>query len=84
MDTDDIALSEAERATFDRFMRTDLGQKVLANVAQIRQDFLDAATRSYNTSSEFIHSQVAAAAGVDAVYYYLRPNKATEDEKAEE
>ena len=84
MDTNDIALSEAERKVFDRFMRTDIGQKVLANVAQIRQDYLDAATRGYSKGPEFTHNQVAAAAGVDAVYYYLRPNKATEDEKAEE
>jgi hypothetical protein len=77
-------LSENERRTFDKFMRTELGQKVLANVARIRQDFLDAATTRYTQGQEFIHSQVSAAAGVDAVYYYLKPKKATEDEKAEE
>ena len=80
----DMALSEAERATFDRFMRTDIGQKVLANVAQFKQDYLNAATMSYNKEPSYIHSQVAAAAGVDAVYYYLKPKKATEDEKAED
>jgi hypothetical protein len=80
----DNSLTENERRTFDKFMRTDLGKKVLANIASIRQDFLDAAVRSYNQGQEFIHSQVSAAAGVDAVYYYLKPKKATEDEKAEE
>ena len=80
----DMALSEAERKVFDRFMRTDIGQKVLANVAQFRQDYLDAATRGYNKGPEYTHSQVAAAAGVNAVYYYLKPKKATEDEKAED
>ena len=82
MDTN--SLSEAERKVFDRFMRTDIGQKVLANVAQIRQDYLNAAALRYDKGPEYTHSQVAAAAGVDAVYYYLKPKKATEDEKAEE
>ena len=81
---DTSSLSEAERAVFDRFMRTDIGQKVLANVAQIRQDYLNAAALRYDKGPEYTYSQVAAAAGVDAVYYYLKPKKATEDEEAEE
>ena len=80
----DKPLTDNERKTFDKFMRTDLGKRVLANIASIRQDYLDAAVRSYNQGQEFIHSQVAAAAGVEAVYYFLKPSKLSEEEEETE
>lgn len=80
----DNTLTENERKVLDRFMRTELGEKVLANIASIRQGYLDAAVTRYNQGQEFIHSQVAAAAGVEAVYYFMKPSKTSEEEEETE
>lgn len=77
-------LTKEERKVFDRFMRTDIGKKVLANVADFKQGFLDSAMRYYDDSYEKVQARVGAATGVDTVLFYLTPRKATEEEEATE
>ena len=43
----DNTLSEAERKTLYRFMRTDLGKKVLGNISDVKQIYLDMAVSGF-------------------------------------
>ena len=69
----DKRLSEAELKTFYRFMRTDLGQKILANIAESKQGYLDAAVAGYPRGKEYTHDCVVAAAAVETIYQFLKP-----------
>lgn len=74
-------LSEAEVKTFNRFMRTELGKKVLTNVKEMAQGQIDKAMAGVNRGSAYTHDCVVAAAAIESVYEYLRPPKPTPDEE---
>ena len=71
----DNRLSEAERKTFNRFMRTDLGQKVLGGLKELEQGHLDKAMFGVDKGREFTHDCIVAAATIETVYQLLKPPK---------
>ena len=74
----DRRLSEAELKTFYRFMRTDLGQKILDEVAESKQGYLDAAVAGFNKGKDYTHDNVVAAAAIETIYQFLKPPKIKE------
>ncbi len=77
----DNRLSEAEIKTFNRFMRTELGEKVLANVKGLAQAQVDKAILGINRGNAYTHDCIVSAAAIESVYDYLKPPEAkTEDE----
>lgn len=74
----DRRLSEAELKTFYRFMRTDLGQKILDEIAESKQGYLDAAVAGFNKGKDYTHDNVVAAAAIETVYQFLKPPKIKE------
>lgn len=74
----DKRLSEAELKTFYRFMRTDLGQKILDEVAEAKQSYIDAAVAGFNRGKDYTHDNVVAAAAIETVYQFLKPPKIKE------
>ena len=79
----DKRLSEAELKTFYRFMRTDLGQKILDEVAESKQGYLDEAVAGYPRGKEYTHDCVVAAAAVETIYQFLKPPKEAEKQEEE-
>lgn len=79
----DNTLSKAERKSLNNFMRTDLGQKVLANIQDARQAYLDAAVAGYRHGREYTHDNVVAAAACETIYQFLKPPKEEKEEKEE-
>lgn len=69
----DNTLSKAELKVMYNFMRTDLGKKILANVAESKQGYLDAAVAGYPRGKEYTHDCVVAAAAVETIYQFLKP-----------
>ena len=80
----DNALTKAELKTMYNFMRTDLGQKILANVAESKQGYLDAAVAGFNKGKDYTHDNVVAAAAIGTVYRFLKPPKSTEEKTTDE
>ena len=74
----DNALTKAELKVMYNFMRTDLGQKILANVAESKQGYLDAAVAGFNRGKDYTHDNVVAAAAIETVYQFLKPPKIKE------
>ena len=74
----DKRLSEAELKTFYRFMRTDLGQKILDEVAEAKQSYIDAAVAGFNRGKDYTHDNVVAAAAIETIYQFLKPPKIKE------
>lgn len=68
-------LSEAELKTLYKFMSTDLGKKVLGNIEDVRQDYLNAAVAGFMRGKDFTHDCVVAAAACDTIYTFLKPRK---------
>lgn len=73
----DTRLSEAERKTLNRWMRTELGEKVLANIQEAQQGYLDQAVAGFIKGPEFTHDCVVAAAAIETIYQFLKPPKET-------
>ena len=73
----DNRLSEAEIKTFNRFMRTELGEKVLANVKGLAQAQVDKAMLGITQGSAYTHDCIVAAAAIESVYEYLKPPEVT-------
>lgn len=71
----DSRLSEAERKTFNRFMRTELGDKVLAQVKELEQSQIDKAMLGVDKGSSFTHDCIVAATAIESVYQILKPPK---------
>lgn len=71
----DSRLSEAERNTFYRFMRTELGDKVLANIKELEQSQIDKAMLGIDKGKEFTHDCIVAATAIESVYQILKPPK---------
>lgn len=80
----DNTLSKAELKTLHNFMRTDLGKKVLGGIADLKQDYLDAAVAGYRQGKDYTHDNVVAAAAIETVYQFLKPPKSTEEKTANE
>lgn len=79
----DNALTKAELKTMYNFMRTDLGQKILANIAESKQGYLDAAVAGYPRGKEYTHDCVVAAAAVETIYQFLKPPEEAKEEPEE-
>ena len=79
----DNTLDPAELKTLHNFMRTDLGAKVLANISDLRQAYLDAAVAGYRQGKDYTHDNVVAAAAIETVYQFLKPPKQKEEEPEE-
>ena len=77
-------LSKAELKTLYNFMGTELGEKVLANIKESQQTYLDAAMAGFTRGAEFTHECVVAAAAVGTIYQFLKPHKPKDDEKTKE
>lgn len=73
----DTRLSEAEQKTLNRWMRTELGEKVLANIQEASQGYLDQAVAGFTKGKEFTHDCVVAAAAIETIYQFLKPPKET-------
>lgn len=71
----DNTLSKAELKTLYNFMRTELGQKVLGNVADVKQNYLDMAVAGFSRGKEYTHDCVVAAAACETIYQFLKPPK---------
>lgn len=71
----DNTLSKAELKTLYNFMRTELGQKVLGNVADVKQNYLDMAVAGFSRGREYTHDCVVAAAACETIYQFLKPPK---------
>lgn len=69
----DNTLSKAELKTLYNFMRTELGQKVLRNVADVKQNYLDMAVAGFSRGKEYTHDCVVAAAACETIYQFLKP-----------
>lgn len=69
----DNVLSKAELKTLYNFMRTELGQKVLGNVADVKQNYLDMAVAGFSRGKEYTHDCVVAAAACETIYQFLKP-----------
>lgn len=78
---DDNRLSEAEVKTLNRFMRTELGEKVLANIQEFKQGYLDKAVAGYIKGKDFTHDCIVAAAGIETIYQYLKPPKGSDPDE---
>lgn len=74
----DNTLSEAERKTLYKFMRTDLGKKVLGNISDVKQNYLDMAVSGFTRGREYTHDCVVAAAACETIYQFLKPPKSKE------
>lgn len=74
----DTRLSEAEKKTLNRWMSTELGEKVLANIQEAAQGYLDQAVAGFTKGQEFTHNCVVAAAAIETIYQFLKPPKETE------
>lgn len=74
----DNTLSKAELKTLYNFMRTELGQKVLGNVADVKQNYLDMAVAGFSRGKEYTHDCVVAAAACETIYQFLKPPKPKE------
>ena len=46
---------------------------MLANVAESKQGYLDAAVAGYPRGKEYTHDCVVAAAAVETIYQFLKP-----------
>lgn len=79
----DNALSKAELKTLFNFMSTELGEKVLANIKESQQSYLDAAMAGCTRGAEFTHDCVVAAAAIETIYQFLKPPKAKEEKTKE-
>ena len=79
----DNTLSKAELKVMYNFMRTDLGKKILANIAESKQGYLDAAVAGYPRGEEYTHDCVVAAAAVETIYQFLKPPKEAEKQEEE-
>ena len=71
----DSRLSEAERKTFYRFMRTDLGEKILTNIKELEQAQVDKAMLGVDKGQNFTHDCIVAANAIESVYQLLKPPK---------
>lgn len=78
----DTRLSEGELKTFNRWMRTDLGEKILAIIKESEQGYLDSAVAGFTKGKDYTHDCVVAAAAIETIYQFFKPPK--EDEKTEE
>ena len=76
----DTKLSEAEQKTLNRWMRTDLGQKVLAIIQESAQGYLDSAVAGFNKGRDYTHECVVAAAAIETIYQFLRPPAEDKDD----
>ena len=79
----DNTLSKAELKVMYNFMRTDLGKKILANVAESKQGYLDAAVAGYPRGKEYTHDCVVAAAAVETIYQFLKPPEEAKEAQEE-
>ena len=79
----DNTLTDAERKTLDNFMKTDLGQKVLASIKDSQQTYFDAAMAGFMKGPEFTHDCVVAAAAVETIYQFLKPIKKKKEAEEE-
>lgn len=77
----DNRLSEAERKTFNRFMRTELGQKVLGSIKDLEQSHITKAMLNVGKGQEYTHDCIVSATAIESVYQLLKPPKKDEDEK---
>lgn len=80
----DNRLSAAEQKTFNRFMRTELGNKVLSAIHETAQNYLDEAVAGYERGKDYTHDCVVSAAAVEHIYHYLKPPKEGETENESE
>ena len=71
----DSRLSEAELKTFQKFMRTELGKKILLNVKEAEQGYLDRAMLCIDKGPAVTHDCVVAAAAIETIYQFLKPPK---------
>lgn len=79
----DNRMSEAERKTFNRFMRTELGQKVLGSIKELEQAHITKAMLNVEKGREYTHDRIVSATAIETVYQLLKPPKKDEDEKEE-
>lgn len=77
----DNRLSEAERKTFYRFMRTELGEKILGNIKELEQAHIAKAMLNVEKGKEYTHDCIVSATAIENVYQLLKPPKPEEDEK---
>lgn len=71
----DSRLSEAEQRAFYNFMRTELGEKILQNVKESEQGYLDRAMLCIDKGPNVTHDCVVAAAAIETIYQFLKPPK---------
>lgn len=77
----DNRLSEAERKTLMRFMRTELGQKVLGGIRELSQTYVAKALVGVDKGKEYTHDCIVSAAAIENVYQILKPPKKDEDDR---
>ena len=73
-------LSKDDQKVVNRWLRTDTGAKLLANIKEFEQDRLNNAMLGVTKKqgSEYISNEVAAAEAIEQLYQWLTP---PEDEK---
>lgn len=75
----DNRLSEAERKTFYRFMRTELGQKILGSIKDLEQSHIDKAMLGISRGKDYTHDCIVSATAIESVHQLLKPPKKDED-----
>ena len=73
-------LSPAERKTWDNFIRTELGQKVMGNIKAGAQNYLDQAILNSAKGQAAKHDLVMLAKGYYEVLALLQPTPKKEKE----
>ena len=68
-------LSKDEQKVVNRWLRTDTGAKLLANIKEFEQDRLNNAMLGVTKKqgSEYISNEVAAAEAIEQLYQWLKP-----------
>lgn len=68
-------LSKEEQKIVNRWLRTDTGAKLLANIKEFEQDHLNNAILGITKKqgSEYIANEVAAAEAIERLYQWLKP-----------
>ncbi len=74
-------LSLAERKSWDNFMRTDLGQKMMGNIKAAAQNYLDQAILNSAKGQAATHDLVMLAKGYYEVLAMLQPSPKPKEEK---
>lgn len=77
-----MQFSKDERRVLDKFLKTDLGVKLLDMILELKDDQVRKALYGAATDkgAEFTHDYITRAAAIESVYYMLAPiKKATPD-----